>query len=531
MYPPTKRERPVATSPKASMTVGVPDMTAPTSPARPVRRWPSTAATAAAVVGLAVAGYWGHRHDWRLPSSGDRPAGTPDAAPVMRVEAGPALAPGGPCPAHGLPICPICRPAVAQVAITPKPTEADRERMQRALAVRPRPLGDVTALRLPRVVRFSSSSAPDEAGIDITPAWAGPAVEAVSGSAELVFDPARYARLSSRAAGTAWRVLGRVGDTVRVGDVLALVDAAEVGRAKAALQVALVQVRLKSQAAMDLAAAPVQERQRAEAQAAQREAEVRLLAAEQALVNLGLPPPTGELRALSAAEVADRLPLLGVPADLARGPAELPPPGTLLPVRAPRDGVVLKADVVAGEAVEPGKVLFVVADPSGLRLMVHVAPNDAGLVKVGQAVRFRPDGAAAEAVGRVSWVGVTADETTRKVPVWADVPNPDGRMRVATLGTAGVVLREEPAAVLVPAVAVQFVGEVPVVFVRDKGFLSPDGPKTFHVRPIVVGPRTGKEIEIIAGLWPGEVVATKGSEVLLNELRKDLAVGAGGRHE
>jgi cobalt-zinc-cadmium efflux system membrane fusion protein len=513
------------------MTVGVPDTAAPASPSRPIGRWTRTVATGAVVAGLSVVAYWGHRHDWRFPSAHDRPAGSSDAAPAMRVESGPALPTTRACQDHGLSVCPSCRPEIAQIAVPPKPTEADRERVRRALAVRPRPTGDMAALGLPRVIRFPSAAGADEAGIDISPAWTGPAVETVTGSAELAFDPARYGRVSSRAAGTAWRVFGRVGDAVHAGDLLALVDAADVGRAKAELQVALVQVRLKTQAAKDLATAPVQERQRAEAQAAVREAEVRLLGAEQALVNLGLSPPTGDLRGLSAVDVADRLQLLGVPADAVRNAAGLMPPGTLLPVRASRDGVVLKADVVAGEAVEPGKALFVVADPDRLRLTVHVSPNDAGLAKVGQPVHFRPDGAKEDAVGRVTWVGVAADETTRTVPVWADLPNPDGRLRVATLGTGRIVLREEAAAVLIPTTALQTVGDVPVVFVRDKEFLSPGGAKTFHVRPILAGVRTSGEVEVIAGLWPGEVVATKGSGVLLNELRKNLAAGAGGRHE
>jgi cobalt-zinc-cadmium efflux system membrane fusion protein len=513
------------------MTVGVPDTTAPASPSRPIAHWTRTVATAAVAAGLAVVAYWGHRHDWRFPSAHDRPAGPPDTAPAMRVEAGLALPTAGPCPDHGLSACPICRPDVAQVVAPPKPSEADRERVRRALAVRPRPIGDVAALQLPRVIRFPSAAAAEDVGIDITPAWTGPAVETVTGSAELAFDPSRYGRVSTRAAGTAWRVFCRIGNAVHAGDLLALIDAVDVGRAKVELQVALVQVQLKTQAAKDLATAPVQGRQQAEARAAVREAEVRLLGAEQALINLGLPPPTGDLRVLSAVGVADRLQLLGVPADAVRSAAGVPPPGTLLPVRAPRDGVVLKADVVAGEAVEPGKALFVVADPGRLRLTVHLPPNDAGLVRVGQPVWFRPDGAVTDAVGRVTWVGVTADETTRTVPVWADLPNPHGRLRVATLGTGRIVLREEAAAVLVPTVALQTVGDVPVVFVRDKEFLSSGGPKVFHVRPVLVGARTAREVEVIAGLWPGEVVATKGSDVLLNELRKNLAAGAGGRHE
>ena len=122
-------------------------------------------------------------------------------------------------------------------------------------------------------------------------------------------------------------------------------------------------------------------------------------------------------------------------------------------------------------------------------------------------------------------VGVAADEVSRTVPVWAEVPNPDGRLRASTLGTGRVVLREEPDAAIVPAVAIHAVGGVSIVFVRDKGFLDSDGPKAFHIRPVLVGARTGADAEIIAGLWIGEVVATKGSALLADELRKSLSVG------
>lgn len=487
--------------------------------------WARRAATALVLTGLVGVACWGHRSDWRFLSTHSRDGVLPTADRTMWVEAGPASTKVATCPDHGLPICPTCHPEVAQLAKRPTPAVADRERVRRALAVRDRPAGDSTALRLPRAIRFASAEAVDGAGIDITPVWTGPATEAVAGSGELSFDPARYARLAARAAGTAWRVFKRVGDPVKVGDVLALVDAAEVGKAKAELQVALVQVRLRAQAAKDLAAAPVQERQRKEAEAALREAEFRLLGAEQALVNLGFELRAAELRALSAADVADRLQRLGLPVDLPHGEDGIPPPGTLLPVRAPRDGLVLKAEVVAGEAVDPTKVLFAIADPIQLRLTVHVAPDEAGWVKVGQPVRFRPDGGTAEAVGRVTRVGVAADEVSRTVPVWAEVPNPDGRLRASTLGTGRVVLREEPDAAIVPAVAIHAVGGVPVVFVRDRDFLSPEGSKAFHVRPVLVGARTGTDAEIIAGLWVGEVVATKGSAVLADELRKSLSVG------
>jgi hypothetical protein len=41
----------------------------------------------------------------------------------------------------------------------------------------------------------------------------------------------------------------------------------------------------------------------------------------------------------------------------------------------------------------------------------------------------------------------------------------------------------------------------------------------------MAGAREGNNVEVIAGLLPGEVVATKGSAALANELRKDVAAG------
>ena len=50
--------------------------------------------------------------------------------------------------------------------------------------------------------------------------------------------------LPAALAGTVWRVEKQVGDRVQKGDVLALVDAAEVGRAKGEFLQAIAQLRL-----------------------------------------------------------------------------------------------------------------------------------------------------------------------------------------------------------------------------------------------------------------------------------------------
>lgn len=437
--------------------------------------------TALVLAGLAGAAYWGHATGWDFPPrTGDArpPADTPPAGgdrPVVRIE---AAAPGAGSPLPGL-------------------------------GVR---------------VEFASARAVEAAGIDITPAWPAPLTEQVAAAGEVRFDPGRVARVAARAGGVARRVYRTAGDPVRAGEVLALVDAAEVGKAKAEFQQALVQARLRGRARDDLVAAkgatsPPQVR---EAEAAVKESVVRVAAAAQALANLGLPVDPADYRTATPAEAAGRLRLLGVE-DAAAGLAPADVTANLLPVRAPFAGVVLAADVVAGEAAEVGKPLFEVVDPSRVWVTLHVRPEDARRTAVGQRAFFRPDGGTLEHPAAVVWVGAAADEATRTVPVRAEADNAAGALRASTLGRGRVVFREEPKALVVPHEAVHPFRGRAVVFVRDPDYLKPGGAKGFAARVVQAGGRDDRNTEVLAGLAAGEVVATKGSGLLLGELTRATA--------
>ena len=104
----------------------------------------------------------------------------------------------------------------------------------------------------------------------------------------------------------------------------------------------------------------------------------------------------------------------------------------------------------------------------------------------------------------------------------------DGRLRANTFGTGRIVLREEPKAIVVPSEAIHWDGSCNVVFVRDKNFFKPGAPKFFHVRKVRLGVKDGDTTEIIAGLLPGEVIASKNSVVLEAQLLKsNLGAGCG----
>ena len=313
-------------------------------------------------------------------------------------------------------------------------------------------------------------------------------------------------------------------------ELLALIDAAGVGLAKAQLQQALAEWQFNSATFQRLkplaesgATAPAR---LLEAESAVRTSWVRVRGAHQSLVNLGLPLPLENVRSLDESKLADRLHFLGLSRVTA---SELDPATTtsnLLPVTAPLSGIAVSRNVVAGEVVDTDKQLFTVADISQMWLRLNVPLEEAGYVAIGQKVQFTPDGASQPVTGAIDWTSTSADQKTRTVSVRATLQNPDGRLLNETFGVGTIVLREEPEAIVVPNEAVQWDGSCSVVFVRDTAWFEEKSPKLFYTRSVRVGAKTDEVTEVIAGVLPGEVIATVGSDVLRAQLLKNN-LGAG----
>jgi cobalt-zinc-cadmium efflux system membrane fusion protein len=498
------------------------------------------------LVGVAA---WGHHSGWTLPQfSALVGSDAADAevwcdehnvAELSCIECNADLVPlettFGWCAAHGVAQCPLENPEVAQIRSPPTITEADFERAANALAVRPRSENNSNCLLHAKRIQFASLASMEKAGVDIAIVNKRPIVEVIVANGEVLYDETVTAHLASRVAGTVWRVEKQVGDRVEKGDVLALIDAADVGRAKAELLKAISGLRLariNAERLQPLAeSGSVAGRQLREAESALQEAQIRLLSAQQVLVNLGLKVRANDFAERSTDEIAERIQFLGLPAQIV---AELDPESAtsnLFPLRAPLESVVVARDVVPGEVVNTSTTIFKLSDVRQLWLILDVRQDDATYLALGQPVRFRPSGAdeANEVEGSLAWISTEADDQTRTVKVRVNLPNADGRLRANTFGRGRIVLREEPAATVVPTEAVHWDGCCHVVFVRDRNFLKEETPKFFHIRKVRLGVKQGDMTEIIAGLLPGEVIASQNSVVLESQLLKGN-LGAGCAH-
>jgi hypothetical protein len=94
------------------------------------------------------------------------------------------------------------------------------------------------------------------------------------------------------------------------------------------------------------------------------------------------------------------------------------------------------------------------------------------------------------------------------------VPNADGALRAGLFVRASIKLPADmPGALLVPAAAVQPLGEQDVVFVERE-------PGRFEIRPVRVARRTVDVIEVAEGLSAGERIAVEGAFLLRGEAAK-----------
>jgi cobalt-zinc-cadmium efflux system membrane fusion protein len=435
------------------------------------------------------------------------------------------------CSVHGVMQCPLEHPDIAQLKTQPTITPAMLERANRAVILRPRQENNSRCNLHMKRIQFASAEALDKVGVDIAIVAERPVVETIVANGEIGYDQTRMAHFSSRVPGTIWRVQKQVGDRVAKGDLLALIDAAEVGRLKSELLQAMSQVRLKRdnvERLRPLAGNAIPAREFLEVQTEADAARIQMHRAQQALVNLGLPIDADGIANLNSDELAKHVQFLGLPADVVSGLDPQETTSNLLPLRSSLAGVVVDRKAVEGEVVDSKTALFDVADTSRLWLTLNLRQEDAKYISLGQTALFRTSESANEpdSKGVVGWISTNADDVTRTVKVRVDLANADGRLRTNTFGTGRIVLREEPKAIVIPSDAIHWDGTCNVVFVRDKNFMQPEAPKIFHVRSVRPGVKEGATTEIIAGLLPGEVIASKNSVVLEAQLLKSN-MGAG----
>lgn len=308
----------------------------------------------------------------------------------------------------------------------------------------------------------------------------------------------RIAHIVPRVSGRITKVSGILGDAVKGGQTLALIDSIELGEAHSAY--------LQAKSQHDVA--------RADFDRAERLRKDEII------------PEKDYLRARSEFEktratfqaAVDKLRLLGV----TQTPTNSPSAASVYSLTAPFAGTVIEKKAVLGELAKTDDSLFTVADLSTVWIEANLFEQDLAKVQVGAAAQVTVAAYPGEVFkGRLTYISSTLDKETRAIPARIEVRNPDGRLKPEMFATAAIDTGGTAKGLLLPQEAVLLMQGQSTVFVEEHGGFEP--------RPIEPVQSNGKQVLVKAGLKPGERVVVSGAYAIKARLLKSQ-LGAGHGH-
>ncbi len=309
-----------------------------------------------------------------------------------------------------------------------------------------------------------------------------------------------YAEIGAPVASRIVKVNVSPGQTVSTGQVLAVLQNSDVGKARSET--------ISAQARLELANRTLERKRRlgSEHIVAQREIQEAEANVESA---------TADLRASKA--TLRSLGLSGTDAEhLTDDPS--------FSLRSPIGGTVIDRDAVQGQLAEPSKPLFRVGNLGRLWLTVHAFERDAVRVKTGSNARVAFAALPGRTfTGKITLVGRQVESDSRTVPVRIEIDNRDGILRPGMSATAWLTVGQQTGDVLaVPAASLQRLQERWIVFI-------PKSDTEFEMREVGRGRDLGGEVEILSGLKSGETVVVDGAFLL--KAQAERSSGEGEEHE
>ena len=316
---------------------------------------------------------------------------------------------------------------------------------------------------------------------------------------EIELNADKVVHVVPKVSGVVTEVHKNLGDMVRYGEVIAVLDSRELAELKSAYIASLKR--------LELARSTFDRKERLWREKISSEKDY--LASRQALAEeeINLQVTTQKLLALGLSQTD----LNSIPEMTGRGL-------TRYELKAQFDGTVIKKNLAVGEAIKEDADIFAIADLCTVWVGVTVYAKDLNVVKIGQTVTVKSEALGLKAAGTLTYLGPLVGEQTRTAQGRVVVPNTEGYWRPGLFVAVEVVQEEVPVSVAVPVDALQTYRDWSVVFVQYNNL--------FEARPLELGRSDGQWVEVLHGLLPGERYVARNSFILKADLGK-----AGATHD
>jgi cobalt-zinc-cadmium efflux system membrane fusion protein len=314
-------------------------------------------------------------------------------------------------------------------------------------------------------------------------------------SGKITFDDLHVSHVFSPVAGRVTKIMAQLGQRVKKGDALAVIDSPDIGLAAADLEKAFADTvaaehEFKRQKELfEANAGPKKDFEIAEDNFRKAKAELVRSREKARLLRTGSTAESGGagfvLRALIDGEVTSR---------------------------SVNPGMEVQGQYTGGTAVE----LFVIGELDPVWVMADAFEMDLARVKAGEKANVKvvayPDKIFE---GTVDWVADSLDPQTRTAKVRVTIPNPEHQLKPEMFATVSVKAEGHKALAL-PRNAVLRLGDQTVAFVEIGA--GPEGKMRFERRPVTVDDdEPGDFVPVLRGITPGEKVVVAGAILLSSQ--------------
>ena len=189
--------------------------------------------------------------------------------------------------------------------------------------------------------------------------------------------------------------------------------------------------------------------------------------------------------------------------------------GTRYKLTAPINGVITRKNIAVGQLIDVSQMVFEVADLSTVWAEMTIPTKDLGLVKAGQKVKVNATAFAQSAAGTITYIAPLVSEQSRTATARVVLENTQQNWLVGLPVVIDLVAEEVSVPISVSVEAIQTIRFGEVVFGRYGEY--------FEARPLQLGRRDSKNVEVLSGLNAGEQYAAGNSFIVKAELGKSGA--------
>lgn len=176
-------------------------------------------------------------------------------------------------------------------------------------------------------------------------------------------------------------------------------------------------------------------------------------------------------------------------------------------IYAPMDGIIIQRLVSVGEYVQAGNILFKMVSINPLKLFFTFPERYSSYLSVGKEVTLEVRAYPGEVFkGTIYFINPQIEPKTRAVQMKAYVKNDEMKLKPGFFADVDMVVDVNERAMVLPQEAVLYKGDRTIVYTIEDGIA--------HERQVEIGAQFDGKIEILWGINPDSIIATKGNYLL-----------------